>query len=116
MLEKLVAEAKEFEEQLIRDYQNLHRCAETGFELTKTKAYVEKCLRRMGYEPKVCGKCGLVASAGNPADGKVFLLRADMDALPVREETGLHMQQQRDVCMPADMICIPLCFWGRRNY
>lgn len=89
MLEKLVAEAKEFEEQLIRDYQNLHRCAETGFELTKTKAYVEKCLRRMGYEPKVCGKCGLVASAGNPADGKVFLLRADMDALPVREETGL---------------------------
>jgi len=100
MVDKFVAETKEFEEQLVRDYQNLHRCAETGFELAKTKAYVEACLRRMGYEPELCGKCGLVARAGKQVGGKVFLLRADMDALPIREETGLAFAATKG-CMHA---------------
>ena len=40
----------------------------------------------MGYAPRDCGRCGLIADIGR---GKTFLLRADMDALPIREETGL---------------------------
>lgn len=41
----------------------------------------------MGYTPKSCGKCGVTADIG---DGdSCLLLRADMDALPVNEATGL---------------------------
>ncbi|MDD6032105.1 MAG: M20 family metallopeptidase, partial [Oscillospiraceae bacterium] len=46
-------------------------------------------LTEMGYEPMDCGRAGIVALAGGKKPGKVFLLRADMDGLPIREETGL---------------------------
>lgn len=89
MAESLLAEARKYEVELIQTYRTLHHHAEIGFELTKTKAYVEKCLSEMGYETVSCGKCGLVATAGKQTGGKGFLLRADMDALPIWEETGL---------------------------
>ena len=65
----------------------LHCNAETGFELQSTTAYIRRELEKMGYSVNNCGRCGLTASLGKP--GKTFLLRADMDALPIREETGL---------------------------
>ena len=34
----------------------------------------------MGYEPIECGKAGLIALAGGKKEGKVFLIRGDMDA------------------------------------
>ena len=43
----------------------------------------------MGYEPMACGKAGLVALAGGKKAGKVFLLRGDMDALPIKEESSV---------------------------
>ena len=43
-------------------------------------------LTEMGYTPEPCGKAGLVALAGGKRPGKVFLLRADMDALPICEQ------------------------------
>lgn len=66
----------------------LHAHAEPGFALAETKEYVRRQLVEMGYEPKDCGRAGLVALAGGKKDGKVFLLRADMDALPMGEESG----------------------------
>ena len=42
----------------------------------------------MGYAPKLCGGSGVVATVGK-AGGKTILLRSDMDALPMREESGL---------------------------
>ena len=42
----------------------------------------------MGYEPRQCGKAGPVACAGGKKEGKVFLLRADIDALSTPEESG----------------------------
>ena len=43
----------------------------------------------MGYEPQMCGKSGIVALAGKKKDGKVFLIRGDMDALPMKEEADV---------------------------
>ncbi len=82
----MLKEALELQSQLEADYAQLHYCAEVGFELTKTRAYVKKRLLEMGYEPVDCGKAGIVATAGNPETGKCFLLRADMDALKIKEE------------------------------
>ena len=66
----------------------LHTHAETGFDLTETKPYVKSVLIKMGYAVQECGKAGLVATVGKPG-GKVLLLRADMDALPIAEEADV---------------------------
>ena len=60
-----------------------------GFDLTQTKALVKKALTEMGYEPKDCGKAGVIALAGGKKPGKTILLRGDMDALPIQEESGV---------------------------
>ena len=75
--------------QMITDRRFLHTHAETGFDITETKSYVIQQLKQMGYEPMPCGKAGVAAIAGSKKAGKVFLLRADMDALPVQEEAEL---------------------------
>ncbi len=92
----------EFTETLNEDYRFLHAHAETGFELYETIGYVRKRLEEIGLSPKACGKCGLVVTLGEHAGGErsgtipegmkeqgAFLVRADMDALPIAEESGL---------------------------
>lgn len=77
------------QEQLTAHRHFLHEHAETGFDLKNTVAYVRKQLEKMGYTPIDCGKAGLVVTVGGKCPGKVFLLRADMDALPIEEQTGV---------------------------
>lgn len=66
------------------DRRYLHAHAETGFDLHDTFAYVWQQLTDMGLAPRRCGKCGIIADVGAGEEG--VLLRADMDALPIREE------------------------------
>lgn len=75
--------------QAVSDYRTLHAMAEIGFDLQDTAAYVRKRLTEMGYAPISCGTCGIVAVAGDPQAEKGLLLRADMDALPIMEESGV---------------------------
>lgn len=84
--EVLLQEAKELSEQLVATRRYLHTHPGTGFDIADTVAYVKEELTKMGYAPKECGKAGIVALAGGKKPGKVFLLRADMDALPIAEE------------------------------
>ncbi|MBP3305865.1 MAG: amidohydrolase [Oscillospiraceae bacterium] len=84
----LLSEAGTLQAQLEKDRQWLHSHAEIGFGLVQTKEYVKNRLIEMGYAPVECGKAGLVVTAGS-GDGKTFLLRADMDALPIREESDV---------------------------
>lgn len=62
-----------------------HTNAEVGLNMPKAQAYVMKTLKEYGLEPKECGH-GVTATLGS--GGKVLLLRADMDALPMAEESG----------------------------
>lgn len=88
MLE-LVKNAELLKDELIRHRRYFHENPELGLELPLTKTYVMDTLKEYGYEPIECGKAGVVALAGGKKAGKVFLLRADMDALPLQEETNL---------------------------
>lgn len=88
----MLKEALKIQSQIQTDYEQLHAHAETGFDLTQTRAYVKKRLLEMGYEPVDCGKAGIVATAGNTENGKVFLLRADMDALKIKEEADVSFK------------------------
>ena len=65
----------------------LHTHAETGFELSETLSYVKEQLETLGISARPCGKAGLVAELGTSNGKGVFLLRADMDGLPISEES-----------------------------
>lgn len=88
--EKLLQEAEALRAQILAERRWLHENAETGFDLNKTHAFVKQELADMGYQPVDCGRAGIVALAGGKKLGKVFLLRADMDALPIQEESGVE--------------------------
>lgn len=85
--QQMLTEAKDIFEEIQNHRRWLHSHAEVGFALTETKRYVKSALEEMGYVVEECGKAGLVTTIGQ--GGKVFLLRADMDALPITEETEL---------------------------
>ena len=86
--EQLLSEAKALQEEIVTHRRWLHTHAETGFDLNETKPYVKAALEQMGYTVNECGKAGLVTTVGK-VGGKVFLLRADMDALPIHEESDV---------------------------
>ena len=86
--EQILQEAKALQEEIKAHRLWLHTHAETGFDLTETKPYVKSTLTEMGYTVQECGKAGLVTTVGKPG-GKVLLLRADMDALPIAEEADV---------------------------
>lgn len=80
--------AHTMEREIIAYRRWLHSHAENGFDLQETIPYVRNALESMGYVVKDCGKAGLTATIGKPG-GKVLLLRADMDALPIPEEADV---------------------------
>lgn len=98
--EKILQESKDNESALIADRHYLHTHPGTGFDIGETVSYVKEQLIRMGYDPQPCGKAGLVALAGGKKSGKVFLIRADMDALPIREEADIDFASTNG-CMHA---------------
>ena len=63
-----------------------HSNAEVGLNMPKGQAYVLAELQKLGIDAAACGH-GVTATVGKP--GKCILLRADMDALPMAEESGL---------------------------
>ena len=75
--------------QLTAHRRQLHTHPEVGFGLEQTRDYVRSQLEAMGYAPQDCGKCGITAILESGAPGKTILLRADMDALPMGEETAI---------------------------
>ena len=86
--DKLLAEAEALQPQLQKWRRTIHRNPEIGFDLPKTRALVKQALTEMGYRPQDCGKAGILALAGGKRPGKTILLRGDMDALPIFEESG----------------------------
>ena len=92
--EELLKESRTLESQLQQWRRTLHRHPEVGFDLTQTKALVKTALTEMGYEPKDCGRAGVLALAGGKKPGRTILLRADMDALPIPEESGEEFRSE----------------------
>lgn len=77
--------ANELKEETISHRRFFHKNAEVGLNMPKASAYVIDQLQKCGLEPEVCGH-GVTATVGH--GGKCILLRADMDALPMGEESG----------------------------
>jgi hippurate hydrolase len=75
--------------QLMNLYRDLHSNAELSMQEVRTPAKLAPEMRKLGFDvTEHVGKTGLVAVMKN-GPGPVLLIRADMDALPVKEQTGL---------------------------
>ena len=81
----------ENEPSIIETYKYLHTIPELGHQEYKTSAFVAEELKKAGLEveEKVDGNTGVIATLRGKEPGLTFALRADMDCLPLTEETGL---------------------------
>ncbi|MBE6038843.1 MAG: amidohydrolase [Anaerofustis stercorihominis] len=77
--------ALELNDETVNNRRYLHKNAEVGLELPIARKYVMDKLTEYGLKPEKCGH-GVVATVGDKSP--VILLRADMDALPMMEESG----------------------------
>ncbi len=87
-MNQILERAEAIKPKLIEWRRVIHENPEVGLDLPKTVRLVEHELKAMGYQPQLRGG-GVVAVLEGEMPGKTLLLRADMDALPMREESGL---------------------------
>jgi hippurate hydrolase len=79
---------------LLALYRDIHAHPELSMEEIRTPALLAPKMRELGFQvTEHVGKTGVVAVMKN-GPGPVLLLRADMDALPVKEQTGLPFASQ----------------------
>ncbi|MFC3928232.1 M20 metallopeptidase family protein [Streptococcus caprae] len=88
-------DARALYNEMVANRRHLHRNPELGFDLPKTVAFVKDKLTEYGLEPHDIGDHGITALIGKPG-GKTVLLRADMDALPIVEQSGLEFSSTND--------------------
>ncbi|BBH23498.1 amidohydrolase [Paenibacillus baekrokdamisoli] len=92
----LLPSAKAIERELIELRRKLHRNPELSFEESETAAAVAELLRGLGLEVRSgIGGHGVVAELTGSRPGPRIALRADMDALPIQEETDLPYASER---------------------
>lgn len=94
--EKIEKKAEEIKDTIVENRRFLHKNPELSMDLPITYDYVKGKLEGMGYTVENCGKSGILATAGGKKEGKVFLIRGDMDALPIVEETDLEFKSTND--------------------
>ena len=89
-LERIEAAVAAGTPQVVAWRRDLHANPELGFAETRTAAMVAEHLRGLGMEVRTgVGKTGVVGILRGARPGATVALRADMDALPVLEATGL---------------------------
>lgn len=82
--------------------QDIHAHPELGFEEHRTAALVARCLEEWGYEVHTrVGRTGVVGVLRNGSGSRTLGLRADMDALPIIENTGMPYSSRSSGCMHA---------------
>ena len=90
------------EPDLIEIRRDIHAHPELGFEEVRTADLVSRELTRLGIPHQTgIGKTGIVGLIEGGRPGKVLAIRADMDALPIEERTGLKFASQTKGLMHA---------------
>ena len=82
--------------------QDLHRIPETAYTEEKTSRYVAAYLKSVGLEVKTgIARTGVVGLLEGGNSGRTLMIRADMDALEITEETGLDFASTHEGVMHA---------------
>ncbi|HMB32987.1 MAG TPA: M20 family metallopeptidase [Methylomirabilota bacterium] len=102
MISTLLTEAHELQPDVVRLRRAIHRQPELGLHLPHTQAAVLQALDGLGLSIRKGERLtSVVAILEGARPGPSIVLRADMDALPVREETGLDYASRIDGVMHA---------------
>jgi amidohydrolase len=88
----LKKEIEALEEELINLRRDFHMHPELGYEEFRTSKIVYEYLTNLGLEVKNIAKTGVVGLLKGNKPGKTVMLRADMDAIPQTEKTGLPFE------------------------
>jgi len=99
---EVLSDAQRVADDAIQLRRRIHRHPEIGLALPRTQATVLEALEGLGLETHT-GKLttSVVARLVGDKPGPTILLRADMDALPLREDTGLPFASEVDGAMHA---------------
>ena len=88
--------AKKYHDKYIEYRRYFHQYPELSFEEFETSSYIAEELKNMGYSVRTnIGGTGVLATLDTNISGPVIAFRADMDALPIQEETGLPFESKR---------------------
>lgn len=100
--EQIRAQAKAAFDYAVSARRHLHKHPELSYQEKETSAYIERELRAMGYEPQTgIGGYGIKVVLQGAKPGPTVALRADIDALPITEETGLDFASENPGVMHA---------------
>lgn len=100
--EQLIHLVKQKEEKIIQIRRDLHQIPELQLLLPQTVRYVCQQLDELGIPYyKLVGGNAIVATIQGKEAGKCIAIRADMDALPIQENTGLPFSSRHEGCMHA---------------
>jgi amidohydrolase len=95
-------EAEALFEEMVQTRRDFHRHPELGFEETRTSRIVAGKLSEYGLEvQRGIGQTGVVGLLAGPKEGPTIMLRFDMDALPIQEESGVEYASQNAGVMHA---------------
>lgn len=96
-----MAEYKADEKYLTEARRYLHENPELSLKEYNTAAFIRNELKRFGIEYRTVGETGTLGRIEGRAKGKTVLLRADIDALPIEEETALEYASKNKGVMHA---------------
>lgn len=100
--EKIRQLAGQYAPELIAIRHHLHAHPELSYKEYETSAYVQRHLTQMGIPFRVMAETGVVGLLkGKHPDSRVIALRADMDALPIREENNVLYRSTNEGVMHA---------------
>ena len=95
------SEIKDIEKNIIGWRRDFHQYPELGFDEHRTSKIIGEALKEMGLVPQMnVGKTGVTADL-TFGEGPTIALRADMDALPMQETSGLDFSSKHDGVMHA---------------
>ena len=93
---------KEFEPDFLERFRHLHQIPEMSFEEYKTTAYIKEKLSGWGIEIQDIGsETGVIGLLTGASEGPCIGLRADIDALPVKEEASCPYPSKTEGMMHA---------------
>lgn len=101
--EKLIKMLEQRKDEMIRIRRYLHENAEISFKETETAKYIAKFYegKDVTINKNIAGKNGIVVTIKGGKAGKTIGIRADFDALPIQEETGLSFASKNKGAMHA---------------
>lgn len=106
----------------LRDYiqswrRRLHQYPELSLQEVQTTQALAEELDRLGIPViRFPGHTGLIGVIAGSFPGKTVLLRADIDALPIRENTGLPYAAQNGAMHACATTAMPPCCWERQDF